>query len=392
MYVFASNETKDFLASSSKRVIFYGSYDDPNNFGDIVQLKGALRLYPQHTPVIVLSYRAYKEPGYLRHLKQWFDAKHFIFIADQPRPKEYSNELTVIKKPKRGGLLHVYGGGFLNGMWGEWKLQQITGLLDMFTPETYIISGQQIDEAVVPKLKSLFKKYPPALVGLRDRQSQAYLKPLEKTVNIRYSFDDVTEIFQRWTGQQNTLKSKLTSRFRNDHYALHLNMAGYTGDTTHHQDIKDAIRQAHERYGSYTPTMLHSYNERRLEFTKDSLGVLIELQEDFPYHNYDVVNLAQMSLDLSPARNYYPDVRGLLTNVRFGITCSYHTSILLSFLGKPTYLIASNDYYRQKRKGLGYPEDLTAYLADPTKYIRDFSDDIQARGEWLKEFDQYIGS
>lgn len=390
MYYFCDKKTLKFLNSKKKRVFLYGSYDDPNNFGDIIQLKGALHQHKTKVPVIMLSYRAFKDDTYLDLLRQWFDCEHFVFIAGDKPVQEWSS-LEQIENIPKGGLLHVYGGGYFNHMWGGWKIQQIESILDDFHIDDYLISGQQIDLEIVPGLERLFKKKMPVAIGLRDRQSLDYIRTMDIEIPAYYSFDDVTEIFIEWTRGALSLRQRVIPFFKNSAFAIHMNLASYTGDHDHYNDILNAIREIKHHYPSYRPAVLHSYNERRPEFTKDSLGTIIDLQEDFPYHAYGVTNLAQMALDMSPRTGYYPDIRGLLSSVSFGVTCSYHTSILLSFLGKPTYLIASNEYYVQKRKGLGYTDDLQSYIQNPSKYLRDFSEDVAARKEWNDHIKEYIG-
>ena len=47
---------------------------------------------------------------------------------------------------------------------------------------------------------------------------------------------------------------------------------------------------------------------------------------------------------------------------RLGLSCSYHTAILCSLLGVPTYLETANEYYRQKAGGLKMPSSLEEFL------------------------------
>lgn len=394
MYYYTDNETADFLAGEFEKVYLLGSYDDPNNFGDIIQLKGALEFHRNlgdREPVIMLSYRAYKEDGYVEKLKKWFNCKYFIFQSHTNEPEQQWATLSPIASFPAGGLLHVYGGGYLNKMWGEWRIQEIEYILDLFKVKDYFLSGHQIDKDTVPKLQKLFEKKAPLLVGLRDRESLSYLQTMSIDVSAHYSFDDVTNIFLKWiAASRQDIKSFVSSGLSRKKFAIHMNMASYTGDEQHRNDIVESIREATAHYPALSPQVLHSYNERRPEFTKDSLGTIIELQEDFPFHAYSVINLAQMALDINPSTNYYPQIRGILSTVEFAITCSYHTSMLMSFLDKPTYLIASNEYYRQKRAGLGYHDNLEEYLKNPASYIKNFASDVAAHHDWLRLVERAI--
>lgn len=385
MQHYADRQTEEFLKSDADKVFVYGGYDDPNNFGDIIQLKGALDFYRRHykkEPVILLSYRAFKDEAYVEKLTSWFDCRYYVFQHDG-EPEQKWQALRRVKTVRPGGLLHVYGGGYINATWGHWHIKQLSALLDGFGVKDYVLSGHQIDEPILPELEKLFAKKMPLLVGLRDKESLRLVKSMRLPVPAQYSFDDVAEIFQAWTGSGAGLKARLTAPLRRRSFAVHMNMAPYTGDEQHREDIVVAIQQLRERKPNLAPVVLHSFNERRPEFTKDSLGCLVELQEEFPYHAYGVINLAQIALDIRAKDNYYPEVSDLLRPVELAVTCSYHTAMLMSFLGKPVYLIASNEYYRQKRRGLGYVENLDQFLSDPAGHVRDFSQDIEARSEWL---------
>ena len=394
MRYYTDKQTADFLARQNNIVYMLGGYDDPNNFGDIIQLKAAMEFHRQQgvrTPVILLSYRAFKSEDYVTHLKKWFNCDYFVFQTHDEQPEQNWTSISPLEHYPSGGLLHVYGGGYLNKMWGEWHLKEIEVMLDLFKIDNYLLSGHQIDQEIVPRLKVVFEKKMPLLVGLRDHQSLEYVRGMDLDVPAHYSFDDVTRIFMAWISTtKQDVKSIIASTFRKQKYAIHMNMASYAGDDEHRENIIHAIRGVDSLRKGYGPIVLHSFNERRLNFTKDSLGSIIELQEEFPYHAYSVVNLAQMALDINPANNYYPDISGVISSVDFAITCSYHTSMLMSFLGKPTYLIASNEYYRQKRLGLGYTDDLDAYLNNPSGHIRDFSDEIAQHEEWLKLVEEVV--
>ena len=84
--------------------------------------------------------------------------------------------------------LHLYGGGFLNGKWGNYVISITEFLLKNLAIETYAISGQQVDFEFAQETAGHIHNFRPGCVGVRDDQSSQLLRA--HGVVPEFSFDD----------------------------------------------------------------------------------------------------------------------------------------------------------------------------------------------------------
>jgi hypothetical protein len=134
VFMYGDLVTVDILHKDIPKILLFGGYLGYNNFGDILQLKGAINYHTNSTmlePVVVCTVGSIHDIDFLSRLRKWFGVRAFIFIQDQPVDASLIN-LHLIDKALPIEYIHVYGGGFLNRMWGETCLRLIEGLIENF--------------------------------------------------------------------------------------------------------------------------------------------------------------------------------------------------------------------------------------------------------------------
>ncbi|HEY1085860.1 MAG TPA: hypothetical protein VGE34_04005 [Candidatus Saccharimonadales bacterium] len=385
-YYYTDEKTTKFLKSNEKRVYLYGGYGGYNNFGDIIQLKNTIYFYRQNTdiePIIMLHAASLESSEHVEKFKKWFNCEYLLFVADKFVDASDAG-ISLVDKVSKNGLLHIYGGGFLNKYWGKGMIEKIQDMVVSLKPKEYIFSGQQIEEATVPILNELFGAVgAPALFGVRDRKSMEYMKQslLDSKV-LYFSFDDVTEIFELWRDNtQPNVKVRIINRLRPKSIMLHINMSSYA--TSNKKRVLSRIRQAKRTFPKNRIMLAHIYNDIRASL-KDTLQSVVQLENDFPYHEYRVVNLAQMALDLQVEERRYPVVGNVLGSVELAVVSSYHIAMFAGYFGIPAYLMAENGFYVQKQKSLGLETDFGKFMKNPEVNLKDYKQERAERGEWLK--------
>lgn len=372
---YGDEATRRVLAGKGSRVLLLGSCGGYANFGDVLQLKGAIDWHRQHTrldPVVVFHASAISDSGFVERQRRIYGVEAILLWS----PKRYELSalgLAEISTTQHIERLHVYGGGFLNRFWGRGTVAIIESLIARFGVGHYVISGQQVDELFVPELREHFQRYRPLIAGGRDATSARLLAACG--VEAQDSFDDAAELLDRLAAQQG-----------HDHGScdllLHMNTSYYTGPDEYDQ-LGEVLRRvaaivARGRSAAPRVTLLHAYNDSRVEEVVDTLGAVQRLEHRFPFASFDVIDLSQVAtrFGVSGERPVALPIAPL------AISCSYHVSILLSRLGVPCYLLSRNAYYDQKRGGLGMKMDLDEFLAAPR--ATDLSARFAVRPEWSR--------
>lgn len=380
IFMYGDLETVDILNKNIPKVILFGGYLGYNNFGDILQLKGAIKYHTNISmlePVIVCQVGSIPDRDFLTRLRKWFGVRAFIFVQDQPVELALLN-MHLIDQFLTIENLHVYGGGFLNRMWGDYCLKLIEGLIENFRASNYIVSGQQIDAELANRLKTHFEKYRPKLIGARDFISQKIINSIG--FKCEFSFDDASNIIEAWARRKPENSREKEGLF------IHLNTSKYTWNNSEdyrkeHNRITQILKKSAERFGSFEPVFLSAYSEYRIE-VKDTMATIISMEDALPFLDYRVMDIAHMALLHNP---FNTDIDSNLAMLRegVGISSSYHTSIFCNMLGIPCYLLSENIYYNQKKEGLGEKRTLDQFLDNPS--ILSYSDVMERREHWLKK-------
>jgi len=381
---YGDRASRSLLDSSEEKVLLVGGYGGYANFGDILQLKGALAWHRSHHPVVpvpVLAASAIPDGGFVERVRRWFGVKALLFHSPArlvPPPPG----LEEIEAPPPIRFLHVYGGGFLNRYWGAYMLALIENLVGDFRVRHYVLSGQQIGEEMQAVLAEHLRRCPPNLAGARD---EASLRLLEACgVPFAFSFDDALEPLDR-------LARTRADRGEDDAaLLLHVSLTYYAWDGDPRSGmrelaavlevLRDHLRRADAARGRPV-VLVQAYEDRRPFGCRGSLSVVREMEEVFPFAEYRVVNLARVALELdsedSPPRRMIPPAR-------LAVVGSYHCALLCGVLGVPCYLQAHNAYYRQKRLGLGLGETaLEDFLKRPKRL--DLREPRRRRAAWQEK-------
>ncbi|MEP0841111.1 MAG: hypothetical protein HRF43_00175 [Phycisphaerae bacterium] len=375
-FFYADEATRERLARPGPRVLLVGGYGGFGNFGDVLQLKGALawhRSAGEREPVVVCHACAIPDAGYCGRLRRWFGVREVLFWSPE------ALDLGVIGLERVMGAapiahLHVYGGALLNRYWGATAVGIIEGLIEQFGAGHYVLSGQQVDERFVSELRGHFERYRPVLAGGRDPESARLLA--ECGVEADDSFDDAIEMIETWADRaRNALQEPFD-------LLVHLNLSYYTGESDLAElggQLARVAAHAGQWAGGRHPrvALLNAYSDRRADEVCDALGTVQQLEDLFPFLRFEVFQLGQMALEFAGSEPEAPMVPG----AKLALACSYHVSILCARLGVPCYLSARNAYYRQKRDGLGMAGDLDSFLRDPRAVS--LEPRLAARRRWL---------
>lgn len=350
------HRTRATLARPDNCVLLLGSCGGFANFGDVLQLKGAIawhRANTRLTPVLVFHASAIADEGYVARQRESYGVEAILFWSREwidLSPMGLAPLDAAVRVPR----LHVYGGGFFNRFWGRETIHQIETLIDDFGVGHYVLSGQQIDEQIAPELRAHFAAYPPILAGGRDPRSARLLQACG--VDAHDSFDDAAEPIE-------ALVAAAPPAATQSDLILHLNLSYYTGpgELDRIGEVLGRLSPAAPGGSDRRVTLLHAYNDSRVDEIVDTLGAVQRLEHRFPFRWFEVIDLSRAAVDHGAAAcSPMPLPRGGIA-----VSCSYHVSILLSLLEIPCYLLARNPYYDQKREGLGGAEDLDAFLASP---------------------------
>jgi len=389
---YADRASLNLLGSSAEKVLLVGGYAGYANFGDILQLKGALawhRAYGHDVPVVVLAASAIPDEGFAGRVRRWFGVGGVLFYS-RARLEPSPPGLEEIPPPlPHVRYLHVYGGGFLNRYWGRGVISLIEGLIGAFRVRHYVLSGQQIGEEMQRVLAEHLRRCPPNLVGARDEASFRLLEACG--VPFAFSFDDALEPLDR-------LARTREDRSEDDAaLLLHVNLTYYAWDGDPRSGLRelaavlevlrDHLRRADAARGRPV-VLLHAYEDRRPFGCRGSLSVVREMEEAFPFAEYRVVNLARLALELD--REDSPPHR-MIPRAMLAVVGSYHCALLCGLLGVPCYLLAHNAYYRQKRLGLALGEtSLEEFLKRPRPL--DLRGHRERRSAWLEKLDAAYNS
>ncbi len=384
--LYCDSRTREALADGGNHVLLLGGYGGYANFGDILQLKGAIRWHQTHTglkPVLVCFLHSVPDAGFSERLRQWFGVDAIVFAGEESADVS-KLDLAALSEPPRIPWLHVYGGGFLNSYWAPVYLPLIERLHHFFGVGFYALSGQQIDPKIAPELTRHFAECRPVVAGGRDHESVEILSRCGAPA--AYSFDDAMEPLlamveeSKHAAQVAELDALL--HLNASHYALEGDAANWQGGILTTLDELDAHLKKTNRGRRALVGMLQAYDDSRPEVI-DSIEVVRQLADAFPFPEYAVFDLAQRALNLwgentRPAASF---------RARLAVTSSYHVTLFCSLLSIPCFLQARNGYYRQKSDGLGIAgADLEQFLANPA--VPDFKVLRRCREVWLVKLEK----
>lgn len=407
---YAHKETADELQQSiTAKVLLIGGFAGYWNLGDTLQLRGTIRWYQNaHPSAMVCPFVQLGTVGdrdSLTRLNGLFGTEHWILYAPSEDPgvpvraQSLGVEPLVPANTRSPAILHVYGGGFFNRWWGDWMLRLIECVLRSVAVDEYLISGQQVGADFADKLSSHCRLFRPQAVGCRDAQSNLLLRA--RGVEAFESGDDALEeiLLIARSGEPG-----LQSAGPDPSFGLHLNLSPYSistggldserepdqiGEVVH--TVDGYVRLLLDRYGeSVCPVIIGAYPDQRAQVS-DSWRSMDRalLAKYFPYF---------MGMDLvamwKQAR--LSEAAAVLRVLQLCVSSSYHVALLAQSLHVPTYLLAWNDYYRQKQRGLmqSIPSFQEFVSGDPRELVAEQAQSLSAHEErrerWLSRLGDVI--
>lgn len=378
---FTDPDTAELLRSGRPLTLVYTGSNGHSNFGDILQNKNILHYWSQRedrTPVLFLPAFAGESAERIAALRHWFRCPNIVFFSAtrvSPPPG-----LETVAPVATGAPVHVVGGGYLNARWGRDHFGAIDAIATAFGASQVLFTGLQVDDGALDGFTALAADHRVPFIGLRDDASFRLVDahPAAPAID---TFDDLTEVLEDWSRD---VQTGTPARHDGPRVAIHMNTSDYAGGAQALQRWKDALA----RVAAMNPSeviLLSAYSDARPE-VRDTLGSVAALAEDFPFASVTLVDTARAALDSEPGAGL-PAALEPLRGVDLGLSSSYHTALMMSFLGIPAYLMGANAYFSQKAELFRLPE-LQTFLDDPSGYRLDLEGHRARRREWLDRLDR----
>src|SRR5690606_317645 len=121
------------LTGSEQKVVAIGSDFGYGNFGDVLQHLSALRLAKgngRFRTVSVMAANAISNRDFPRWVLSNYDTDAVVFVSEHPLIlTDGDPELQLVTHIRNIAAVHLYGGGFLNDMWGDYVLAVVEQFL-----------------------------------------------------------------------------------------------------------------------------------------------------------------------------------------------------------------------------------------------------------------------
>ena len=378
IYLYTNEASRNTLLDDSQKIILIGGDFGYGNFGDVLQHINSLniaRKSKRFSTVSVMAANAIGFKEFPEWAKQRYGTDAIIFVADYPLIlAEDSPALVPLGEIRNLSVVHLYGGGFLNNMWGDFVLNVTEYFLNLTPESTYLASGQQITHPYQTRVAQHVEAYKPALFGVRDELSRQWLS--DAGFNPQYSFDDATEAL---IGLTEKLQLK-----RGAGLLMHINGSDYTGRGKGLKGLEKDLKQLSGHTGkTSTITLLQAFRDSRHE-VNDSLETLKQLDFKFPFSDIRLIGLAALA--------YGDDSQSVLEPIQgdIGYSCSYHVALWLQLAGIPCWLRSNNPFYDQKSSALQVTQGLESFLDEPL--LADHRINLEKRAQWRAAFDKALES
>ncbi|MDX6634970.1 MAG: hypothetical protein QOF06_1173 [Solirubrobacterales bacterium] len=345
--LFAPAETAEAVEAANSVAFLVGSYDGSGNYGDILQLDAALELLAPLEPGLlmlpVLEYQfATHHSGLADHMAR--PPRHPIYFDPEGAAGQEGLIPISVGDQLSTAVTYFYGGGYLNGLWGDRKLAMMRAaeaLLARAKPERVrrLGSGLQVESQWLANLSDedagLLRAF--ELLGARDPRSGEVLARFGSAV-VPENGDDALGALGRLRPAEPTAEGPLRINF---HYAEHDWMTAAASPLLDFfVDLASELEQHTGRPVGVQPLVAYldpRVDERpgaeRLRDACAARGIAVE-----------------KPLVLRPAT--LGTAAAVLGAGTLTFTCSYHVGLTSLMLGLPTLMVSHNPYYAQKTVGL----------------------------------------
>jgi hypothetical protein len=376
IYLYADEASRNILSNGLQKIVCIGSDFGYGNFGDVLQHVTSLKAAKKAKKFVTVSVMAANAIGFKEFpacTRKNYGADAIIFVADYPLVlDDRTPQLELIDVISNLAAIYLYGGGFLNNMWGDYVLGITEHLLRLAPGATYVVSGQQITAPYQHRVVEHIKEFKPTLFGVRDELSQRLLR--EAGFNPDISFDDATEALLDLT---QTLPLQ-----RGNGLLMHVNASDYTAHNGLELGLGYELQQLKaSRWGQDGVTLFQAFRDPRHEVC-DARETLKKLDVAFPFSDLRLIELVSL---------VYGGQSGDLTNPiigDIGYSCSYHVALWLQLAGIPCWLRSSNPFYDQKSRALQVTQELDSFLAEPR--LADHRSNLERRAAWNERLQSFM--
>ncbi|MBF0586889.1 hypothetical protein INT08_06185 [Prosthecochloris sp. N3] len=362
MQLLTDRASIESLAQSSRLVVLIGSYDGNPNFGDVMQLSGALdalhALRPLITPMIVIEAESYQE--HLRiasaYPEVFADTIIACFIDDGKELDPSGLERLPHIASADPACIYFYGGGYANNLWGQRKAMLASGIMDWLSQTgkrtqdlPVFITGVQIEPSLLAEEHPLLHWFRKAsFCRLRDPESSRLLEP-ELPIATAGTDDALPVLIDAVSSGRPAEKDPFFT------VGIHFNAEPYAAGRadTIQASLEATLTELKERvHGKLILRQILAYEggwvrESIYSNTISDLAIKIGADIGEP-------------IDISIGTN-----TSALGSLHAAISCSYHTTMATCLRSIPTLMVVRNEYYEQKLQGLRvwFQEDLLGMLS-----------------------------
>lgn len=370
--IYANEAGRSILRAEQEKIFLIGGDFGYGNFGDILQHVNAVRMANQSgrfATVSVLAANAIGSKDFPEWATQAYGSDAVVFVAGQPLMLHGdSPSLEIVREIRNLSAVWLYGGGFLNEMWGEFVLGVSEHFLRLNPGAAYLVSGQQVTSPFQAHVANHVRTFAPKVFGVRDELSAEWLRCAGFDPD--FSFDDATEALL-------SLSEQIPLR-PGPGMMIHLNSSGYTANAALRGGLGDDLARLQSEAGAREGvTLLQAFRDSRSE-VQDSRETVKRLDAYFPFNDFRAVELAALAYATSEVR-----LTGGLSG-RMGYSCSYHVALWLQLAGIPCWLRSSNPFYSQKSRALQVSQDLESFLREPG--LADHRANLERRAGWRDRF------
>ncbi len=375
----ATPDTARALEEQGADVLVYTGSAGFSNFGDVLQNKNVLAYWDGRegrTTTLLMPLHAAHPGGRAERLAQWYPADRIVFFSEDAVLARGAG-LVEVDPPSDGSLVHVVGGGYLNGLWGHLHFPVIDAVAT-WAQAPVLFSGLQVDRAAMPGFERIARHHRIVCLGLRDHASFDLARDALPDLPVTFTFDDLTEVLQDWA-RAAVDRPRAPGPMR---VAIHMNTSDYAGGDGALDHWRGVLATVHEAHPGAELLVLHAYADGRTQ-VRDALDTVCALAEDMPFSSFGVVDIAKASLEYRSGDGLPPALEPLL-DVDMVLSSSYHTALLGAFLRKPAYLMGVSSYFQQKAQLFRLPA-LAEFLDRPQDSILDIPEEVEARSAWLRQ-------
>lgn len=370
LYIYATPNCLDILSNSQEKIILIGSDFGYGNFGDILQHTNTVlhskAQYEGCATISVMAANAIERIGYPEWLQQCYGVDAILFVSEHPLALDAASPaLVLVHEIHNVAALHLYGGGFLNHMWGDYILNVASYFLRLAPEIHYFVSGQQITAPYHHRVLEHIKEFQPKAFAVRDDLSQNWLKDIGYSSD--FSFDDATEALVSFTNSVQLQKGSGV--------LVHLNSSNYTSDKPPEQDICNDLFLLRRTVGFQELTLTQAYRDPRHEVL-DTTETIKKFGSLLPFHDARLLDLVGLIFSNRQRESIQPVQAGI------GYSCSYHVALWLQLAGIPCWLRSENAFYSQKSRALQVTQTFDEFISNPK--LADHRLNLERRSVWLE--------